>query len=98
MRVRTGDGTNEGTPETGDTRTQEQDMSLHGFCCILLGAVLAQESTPARQSGKVLGQGETAPTITLTAPSGGWTVDRMVLVAGAPGRRCPGGDAEGDRR
>ncbi|MFI5181592.1 MAG: histidine kinase [Thermoanaerobaculia bacterium] len=37
---------------------------------------------PERQTGKVLGTGETAPTITLTAPAGGWTVDRMVLVAG----------------
>jgi len=61
----------------------------------VLGLVLAATQTvltaqtavptpaaPRRQSGKVLGQGETAPTITLTAPAGGWTVDRMVSVEG----------------
>src|SRR5512141_2561190 len=49
-----------------------------------LGFVLgAPAATPVtRQSGKVLGTGETLPVITLTAPSGGWTVDRMVLVEG----------------
>ena len=50
-----------------------------------LGFVLAAPAatTPVtRQSGKVLGTGETAPVITLTAPTGGWTVDRMVLVEG----------------
>src|SRR5512141_1498276 len=51
----------------------------------LVGFVLAAQAaaTPAtRQSGKVLGTGETAPVITLSAPAGGWTVDRMVLVEG----------------
>ncbi|HSB64591.1 MAG TPA: histidine kinase [Thermoanaerobaculia bacterium] len=50
----------------------------------LVGFVLAaQAAAPAtRQSGVVLGTGETAPVITLTAPAGGWTVDRMVLVEG----------------
>lgn len=52
----------------------------------LLSLVLAapQEATTpaARQSGKVLGTGETVPVITLNAPMGGWTVDRMVLVEG----------------
>jgi uncharacterized protein YfaP (DUF2135 family) len=56
-------------------------MFLHGLLCMLV-ATLAQEQPPTRQTGKVLGQGQTAPTITLTAPAGGWTVDRMVLVAG----------------
>ncbi len=37
---------------------------------------------PERQVGKILGRDTTTPTITLTAPTGGWTVDRMVLVAG----------------
>ncbi len=50
----------------------------------LVGAVLflPLADAPSRQTGKVLGSGTTAPTITLTAPTGGWTVDRMVLVAG----------------
>ena len=57
-------------------------MFLHGLCCVLLGAAAAGEPAVQRQSGKVLGQGESVPTIALTAPSGGWTVDRMVQVAG----------------
>jgi len=56
-------------------------MLLNAMLC-LLAVTAAEESAPTRQTGKVLGQGETAPTITLTAPAGGWTVDRMVLVAG----------------
>jgi uncharacterized protein YfaP (DUF2135 family) len=50
----------------------------------LLGLALAAPATeaPSRQSGKVLGTGQTAPEITLSAPLGGWTVDRMVLVEG----------------
>lgn len=51
----------------------------------LIGFVFAAQAaaTPAtRQSGVVLGTGETAPVIALTAPAGGWTVDRMVLVEG----------------
>ena len=40
-------------------------------------------ATPTKRlSGKVLGTGDTAPLITLVAPTGGWTVDRMVLVEG----------------
>lgn len=49
-----------------------------------LGLVLAAPAAapPARQSGKILGTGTEAPVFTLTAPTGGWTVDRMVLVEG----------------
>lgn len=35
-----------------------------------------------RQSGKILGSGDQAMQISLSAPRGGWTVDRMVEVAG----------------
>jgi len=56
-------------------------MFLHAVVCLLATAAAA-EQLPTRQTGKVLGQGQTAPTIALTAPAGGWTVDRMVLVAG----------------
>ncbi len=54
----------------------------------LVGAVLALPSpaalaaAPSRQTGKLLGSGKEAPAISLTAPAGGWTVDRMVLVEG----------------
>src|SRR5512140_3766210 len=59
-------------------------MSLALFAP-LLGFALAVPAVAApatRQTGKVLGTGETAPVIALTAPAGGWTVDRMVLVEG----------------
>jgi uncharacterized protein YfaP (DUF2135 family) len=49
---------------------------------VILAATLAQAPLPSRQSGKVLGEGDTPPVIQLTAPAGGWTVDRMVTVAG----------------
>ncbi|HVO50088.1 MAG TPA: histidine kinase [Thermoanaerobaculia bacterium] len=52
---------------------------------LVIGLVLAfplSDAPEPRQSGKVIGTGATAPTIALTAPTGGWTVDRMVLVAG----------------
>jgi len=52
------------------------------FSLVLAAAQAATPVPRERQSGKVLGQGGQAPTITLTAPSGGWTVDRMVLVEG----------------
>jgi len=48
----------------------------------LLAIPLFAADPPPRLTGKVLGTGETAPVISLTAPSGGWTVDRMVLVSG----------------
>jgi len=35
-----------------------------------------------RPSGKTLGKGAEAPQITLSAPSGGWTMDRMVEISG----------------
>lgn len=38
--------------------------------------------SPPRQSGVPIGQGKTLPKIEITAPSGGWTVDRMLLVQG----------------
>lgn len=46
------------------------------------GAQPASDPPPPRDTGKPLGSGTTAPTVTLTEPSGGWTVDRMVTVAG----------------
>jgi len=55
------------------------------YLVLLLGLFLAALPAPAaaqRQSGKVLGSGTDEPEITLTAPNGGWTVDRMVLVEG----------------
>jgi uncharacterized protein YfaP (DUF2135 family) len=57
-------------------------MSLALLVPLLVLAAQASATPATRQSGKVLGTGETAPVITLTAPSGGWTVDRMVLVEG----------------
>lgn len=51
----------------------------------LIGTVLSlplSDAPEPRQTGKILGTGTTAPTIALTAPTGGWTVDRMILVAG----------------
>ena len=48
-------------------------------------AVLLSQTAPAanpRQQGVPIGKGKTLPTVRLTAPSGGWTVDRMMLVEG----------------
>lgn len=50
--------------------------------CLGLVFFLAAPTFGARQSGKTLGSGDTLPRIELTAPPGGWTVDRMVTVAG----------------
>ncbi|WIG94623.1 MULTISPECIES: DUF2135 domain-containing protein [Myxococcus] len=50
---------------------------------VLLAVLLAQ--TPAanpRQQGVPIGKGKTLPAVTLSAPSGGWTVDRMMLIEG----------------
>ncbi|NOJ82702.1 DUF2135 domain-containing protein [Myxococcus xanthus] len=50
---------------------------------VLLAVLLAQ--TPAsnpRQQGVPIGKGKTLPVVTLSAPSGGWTVDRMMLIEG----------------
>ena len=50
---------------------------------VLLAVLLSQAPTaPSRQQGVPIGQGKTLPTVRLTAPSGGWTVDRMLLVEG----------------
>ncbi|ATB32795.1 DUF2135 domain-containing protein [Melittangium boletus] len=52
---------------------------------VLLAALLSQAPTPAahpRQQGVPIGKGKTPPTVRLSAPSGGWTVDRMLLVEG----------------
>ncbi len=51
----------------------------------VLLAVLLTQAPPAnpRQQGVPIGQGKTLPTVRLTAPSGGWTVDRMLLVEGS---------------
>ncbi|WP_164017812.1 DUF2135 domain-containing protein [Pyxidicoccus trucidator] len=50
-------------------------------------AVLLSQAAPAapanpRQQGVPIGKGKTLPTVRLTAPSGGWTVDRMMRVEG----------------
>lgn len=49
---------------------------------LALSWITGQPAFGARQSGKILGTGEVAPKIELTSPAGGWTVDRMVMVAG----------------
>src|SRR5690242_2947310 len=50
---------------------------------VLLAVLLSQAPTAhPRQQGVPIGQGKTLPTVRLTAPSGGWTVDRMLLVEG----------------
>jgi uncharacterized protein YfaP (DUF2135 family) len=43
--------------------------------CLLLAAA-------PRDSGVPIGQGTERPTVTLSAPAGGWSVDRMMLVEG----------------
>ncbi len=57
-------------------------MILAPLLSLVLAALPAAAAPGQRASGKVLGKGEAAPVITLTAPMGGWTVDRMVLVEG----------------
>ncbi|RYZ36060.1 MAG: DUF2135 domain-containing protein [Myxococcaceae bacterium] len=51
---------------------------------VLLAGLLSQTapSAPARQQGVPIGTGEKLPTVRLSAPSGGWTVDRMLLIEG----------------
>lgn len=49
----------------------------------LVALVLAPlVSASPRQTGVPIGSGTTAPQVKLTAPTGGWTVDRMMLVEG----------------
>jgi hypothetical protein len=48
-----------------------------------LGSLAAEAPSPkTRQSGILLGKGRELPLIELTAPQGGWTVDRMVEISG----------------
>ncbi|MBU8895884.1 histidine kinase [Corallococcus sp. H22C18031201] len=51
---------------------------------VLLAVLLSQAApeAPSRQHGVPIGKGKTLPTVRLSAPSGGWTVDRMMLVEG----------------
>jgi len=50
---------------------------------MILCLLLAATQQPPRESGMPIGKGTTPATITLSAPAGGWTVDRMVLVRGS---------------
>ncbi len=51
---------------------------------VLLAVLLTQApAANPRQQGVPIGKGKTLPTVRLTAPSGGWTVDRMLLVEGS---------------
>ncbi|MBI3180207.1 MAG: histidine kinase, partial [Deltaproteobacteria bacterium] len=45
--------------------------------------VCALLSAGERQVGVPIGQGKSKPKVTLTAPTGGWTIDRMILVEGS---------------
>lgn len=52
---------------------------------VLLAVLLSQTPVPAqkpRQQGVPIGKGTQVATVRITAPSGGWTVDRMMLVEG----------------
>jgi uncharacterized protein YfaP (DUF2135 family) len=49
---------------------------------LLAGLLSAAPSVPARQKGVPIGQGDKLPIVKLSAPSGGWTVDRMLRVEG----------------
>lgn len=51
---------------------------------VILAVLLSQTAPVAnpRQQGVPIGKGKTPPTVRLSAPSGGWTVDRMMLVEG----------------
>ncbi len=42
----------------------------------------AKTDTKEPLTGVPIGKGKTVPTVTISAPSGGWTVDRMMTVAG----------------
>ncbi|MDY7225956.1 DUF2135 domain-containing protein [Hyalangium rubrum] len=48
---------------------------------VLLALLLTQSGNP-RQTGVPIGSGTKLAKVTLTAPTGGWTVDRMMLVEG----------------
>ncbi|NNC20968.1 DUF2135 domain-containing protein [Corallococcus exiguus] len=51
---------------------------------VLLAGLLTQTapSVSARQQGVPIGRGDTVPKVVLSAPSGGWTVDRMLKIEG----------------
>ncbi|MBZ4375424.1 DUF2135 domain-containing protein [Corallococcus sp. AS-1-6] len=51
---------------------------------VLLAGLLSQTAPPvsARQQGVPIGRGDTIPKVVLSAPSGGWTVDRMLQIEG----------------
>ncbi|MBZ4330791.1 DUF2135 domain-containing protein [Corallococcus interemptor] len=51
---------------------------------VLLAGLLSQTAPPvsARQQGVPIGRGDTVPKVVLSAPSGGWTVDRMLQIEG----------------
>src|SRR5688500_20104817 len=48
----------------------------------LIPASAAANAVPPRESGVPIGSGTKTPTVTITAPHGGWSVDRMLLVEG----------------
>lgn len=55
------------------------------LACALAAAPAAAGDTPKQhetETGVPIGKGKTRPTVTLTAPVGGWTVDRMLKVEG----------------
>jgi uncharacterized protein YfaP (DUF2135 family) len=52
------------------------------FAVLVLCSFAPSPAHAARQSGKVIGQGKDPIQIQLTDPKGGWTVDRMVRIAG----------------
>lgn len=45
-------------------------------------AAMSLATAPPRQAGVPIGEGKAPAQVTLTAPEGGWSVDRMLLVAG----------------
>ncbi|RKH98353.1 DUF2135 domain-containing protein [Corallococcus sp. AB030] len=51
---------------------------------VLLAGLLTQTapSVSTRQQGVPIGRGDTVPKVVLSAPSGGWTVDRMLKIEG----------------
>jgi uncharacterized protein YfaP (DUF2135 family) len=53
-----------------------------GLCLSLAIALGAAPAAPSRDQGVPIGKGKEPPKVQLTAPIGGWTVGRMVEVAG----------------
>ena len=53
------------------------------FISVLMIFVSLTSHASTRQSGKIVGKGESAPQISLNYPKGGWTIDRMVRVSGS---------------